>query len=69
VRFGGTPSALNDVRARQCASMAAALRTLRAHFGRERFDRRLYETVSPGFGISMGRDEEEAALRIAERCQ
>ena len=49
--------------------MAAALRTLRAHFGRERFDRVLYETVSPGFGISMGRDEEEAALRIAERCQ
>jgi len=71
-RFGGTPQMKRDVRDRECAAMAAAFRAVRAHFGRERFDRMLYEAAS--YSESLGnaetfRKKTEMALQTAQRCQ
>lgn len=69
-----------ETHAQRCVAMASALRTLRNRFGRQRFDRMLYEIVPPGHLMSWGSrvategsDPFEAdvqkRLRDEENCQ
>jgi hypothetical protein len=65
---------LARVRNELCAATAAALRSLRTRFDRDRFDRMLYEVVPPGHGVSFGSASEVEAhvrrrLDEEERCQ
>ena len=58
----------------ECVAMAAALRTLRARFGRERFDRTLYEVQTPSLSVSFSHSDAvephvRRALAVEENCQ
>jgi len=58
----------------ECRAMATALRTLRARFGRERFDRTLYEVETPDLSMRFSHSEGvelhvKRALAIEDNCQ
>lgn len=50
-----------------CSARVEALQDARAAFGRERFDRFLYEGVAPTFSLTLARDDDDAHLRFLER--
>jgi len=66
--------AVTAIQGRKCAAEAAALREERRAFGKERFDRMLYEAVAPTMVTTFSVDTDFATsigktLEREERCR